>query len=105
MRYAFSEKEFMRVLKRKPKAKMESEIYGGEVYEYLPLGKYIVASPRVCGGRPTIKYRRLDARHILGYLKQGTSIEYLAENFEIPIEAVEEVIALQDEIDYEARYV
>ncbi|MGI8786910.1 MAG: DUF433 domain-containing protein [Pyrinomonadaceae bacterium] len=92
-------------LKRKTTVELESEIYGGEIYEYLPLGKYIVASPRVCGGRPTIKYHRLDARHIIGFLKQGTSIEYLANNFEIPVEAVEEVIALQDEIDYEARYV
>ena len=95
----------MGLLKAKTTETLESEIYGGEVYEYLPLGKYIVASPRVCGGRPTIKYHRLDARHIIGYLKQGTSIEYLAKNFEIPIEAVQEVIALQDDIDYEARYV
>ena len=95
----------MGLLKEKATKNLESEIYGGEIYEYLPLGKYIVASPRVCGGRPTIKYHRLDARHIIGYLKQGTSIEYLAKNFDIPVEAVQEVIALQDDIDYEARYV
>lgn len=95
----------MGLLKEKTTEKLESEIYGGEVYEYLPLGKYIVASPRVCGGRPTIKYHRLDARHIIGYLKQGTSPEYLAKNFEIPIEAVYEVIDLADRLDYEARYV
>ena len=33
------------------------EMYGGEPYEYYPLGSYIVVAPRVCGGRPTFWYR------------------------------------------------
>ncbi len=95
----------MGVLKKKTSETLESEIYGGEVYQYLPLGKYIVASPRVCGGRPTIKYHRLDARHVLAFLRRGDSPEYLAKNYEIPLEAIYEVMDLADELDYEARYV
>jgi uncharacterized protein (DUF433 family) len=83
---------------------MVREIYGGEVYEYLPLGEYVVAAPGVCGGRPTIKYHRLDARHIIGYLKQGLTQEEIAADFKIPVAAVREVIRLADIYDYEASY-
>ena len=40
------------------------EIVGGETYEYYPLGKYVVAAPKVCGGRPTFKYTRLEPTKI-----------------------------------------
>lgn len=29
---------------------------GDDVYEYYPLGEYVVVAPGVCGGRPTFKY-------------------------------------------------
>ncbi len=74
------------------------------MYEYLPLGKYIVASPGVCGGRPTIKYHRLDARWIIGYLQQGVSPEELAEDFAIPLAAVHEVVKLERFLDYDRSY-
>lgn len=35
------------------KRELVSEIYGGEPYEYYPLGEHIVAAPGVCRGRPT----------------------------------------------------
>jgi uncharacterized protein (DUF433 family) len=80
------------------------EVYGGEVYEYYPLGEYIVAAPGICGGRPTIKYHRLDARHILGFLRRGDSPELIARNYQIPVEAVHEVIELASAYDYEKSY-
>ncbi|MBO0860841.1 MAG: DUF433 domain-containing protein [Chloracidobacterium sp.] len=49
-------------------------------YEYVPLGKYTVA---VCGGRPTIKYHRLDARWILRFYNLGDSMSLLAKDYEI----------------------
>ena len=45
---------------RNAKQKLTTEIVGGESYEYYPLGKYIVATPGGCGGRPTFKYTRRD---------------------------------------------
>ena len=81
------------------------EEVGGEPYEYLSLGKYIVAAHGVCGGRPTIKYHRLDARWVLGYLESGKSEEWIAREFEIPIEAIREVVELSNVYDYEKSYV
>jgi hypothetical protein len=39
------------VTKRKTSTKkLAREIYGGQIYEYYPLGQYVVAAPGVCGG-------------------------------------------------------
>lgn len=56
-----------------------TEMYGGEPYEYYPLGKYIVRAPGVCGGRPTFKYTRIEASYILAQLGNGLSPEYLVD--------------------------
>lgn len=32
-------------------AKLVTEIVGGEPYEYVPLGEYVVRAPGVCDGR------------------------------------------------------
>jgi uncharacterized protein (DUF433 family) len=81
-----------------------TEIYGGRDYVYLPLGEYIVAAPGICGGRPTIKYHRLDARYVIGYLRLGETREDIAANFKIPLAAVDEAVALADVYDYERSY-
>ena len=81
------------------------EVQGGQTYEYIPLGQYVVAAPGVCGGRPAIKYHRLDARHVIGYLRSGQSREWIAENFDIPLAAVDEAVSLVDVYDYERSYV
>ena len=80
------------------------EILNGEPYEYYPLGKYVVAAPGVCGGRPTIKYHRLDARHVIGFLERGDSPELIARNYHIPVEAVREASDLASLYDYEKSY-
>lgn len=76
----------------------------GEPYEYYPLGKYIVAALGVCGGRPTIKYHRLDAMHIIGFLERGDSPELIARNYRIPVAAVHEAVKLASVYDYEKSY-
>ncbi|MCI0393157.1 MAG: DUF433 domain-containing protein [Acidobacteria bacterium] len=81
------------------------EEINGEKYEYLPLGKYVVAARGVCGGRPTIKYHRLDARHVLALIKIGEAPDQVAKEYGIPVAAVEEVIALAAQYDYEASYI
>jgi uncharacterized protein (DUF433 family) len=96
--------------KRVPKARkgikleLVREILHGEAYEYYPLGKYIVAAPGVCGGRPTIKYHRLDAMHIIGFLERGDSPNQVARNYRIPLAAVREAVELASLYDYEESY-
>lgn len=80
------------------------ETFNGEPYEYFPLGKYIVAARGVCGGRPTIKYHRLDARHIIGFLERGDSPQQIARNYRIPVAEVREAIELASLYDYEESY-
>ncbi len=94
----------LRKVKNRHATDFVTEIYGGEEYVFLPLGKYLVAAPGICGGRPTIKYHRLDARWILVYLEQGISKQKLAQQFAVPLAAIEEVIALQNSFDYETSY-
>lgn len=79
---------------RNAKQKLTTEIVGGESYEYYPLGKYIVATPGVCGGRPTFKYTRIDVRHALELLAAGRTIQEVANSYQIPIEAIKEALLL-----------
>lgn len=76
---------------------IEREIYGGEVYEYYSLGRYIVAAPGICGGRPTFKYTRIEPRIILAWLAEGRSMEEIVQDYnrkEITVEAIREAILL-----------
>src|SRR5438094_7313287 len=50
---------------------------GGEWYEYIPLGKFVVSAPGVCRGRPTFKYTRIEVAGILERLAAGHDIEAL----------------------------
>jgi uncharacterized protein (DUF433 family) len=59
------------------------ETIEGEAYDYYPLGKFIVAAPGVCGGRPTFKYTRIEVEVVLDLLAAGESFDRLVENFRI----------------------
>jgi uncharacterized protein (DUF433 family) len=83
---------------------MVAEMRGGAVYMYVPLGNHIVASPKLCGGRPTIYGTRIDARHVLDLLNHGYSVSRVARDFSISTEAVKEVQNLAEQIDYERAY-
>ena len=80
---------------KKPR-KLVREMHGGEEYAYYPLGKYIVACPEVCGGRPTFKYTRVEAAFVLGLLSTGDSVDRIVANHEgrIPREAILEAFDL-----------
>jgi len=76
---------------------LTSEIYGGEAYDYYPLGKYIVAAPGICGGRPTFKYTRLEVSMILAQLSTGRTVDELVRDYrrpELTHEAVYEALLL-----------
>jgi uncharacterized protein (DUF433 family) len=79
------------------KRKLVSEIYGGEPYEYYPLGEHIVAAPGVCGGEPTFKYTRINVEHALRRLLMGWTIQQVAESYHLPVDAMQEAITLAAE--------
>ena len=62
--------------------KLIREMVQGEPYEYYPLGKYIVAAPGICGGRPTFKYTRIEVQVVFDLLAAGEPIEELIENLQ-----------------------
>ena len=78
------------------KWKLVSEIYGGEPYEYYPLGEHIVAAPGVCGGRPTFKYTRIEIAGTLERLASGESIDEIVAGYRdrVSREAILEAIRL-----------
>jgi uncharacterized protein (DUF433 family) len=81
----------------KPKQELVREKRGEDMYEYFPLGKYIVAAPKVCRGRPTFKYTRIQVAFVLDLLAEGWTVdrvtrEYKASNITAP--AVREAINL-----------
>lgn len=86
------------------KLKLVREFLHGVLYEYYPLGKNIVAAAGVCGGKPTIKYHRLDALHIIGFLERGDSPKQIARNYRIPLPAVLEAVELASVYDYDESY-
>ncbi len=84
---------------RSKKPRLVRENYGGEIYEYYPLGEYVVVAPGVCGGRPTFKYTRLEVSVILARLSQGDSPEELVRNYDLPsltVPAIVEAVTLAD---------
>ncbi len=92
----------IRTVSRLPE--MVVEEFGGREYAYVPLGKYVVAARGVCGGRPTIKYTRLDARHVIGMLSAGESPQQIARNHKIALEAITEAVELAEVYDCELSY-
>ncbi|MFA0758278.1 MAG: hypothetical protein KEFWMYNX_000636 [Candidatus Fervidibacter sp.] len=78
----------------KGKRKVVREIVGGEVYEYVPLGKHIVSAKGVCGGRPTFKYTRVEVATVLRLIAAGVSVDELVANFKgrISRDAIEEAL-------------
>jgi len=76
------------------------EVRGGETYEYFPLGKYVVAAPGVCGGRPTFKYTRIEAGFVLDLLANGWTIDEVIKEYKaskLSAKAVREAINLAKE--------
>lgn len=76
------------------------EVRGGETYEYFPLGKYVVAAPGICGGRPTFKYTRIEAGFVLDLLASGWTIDEVIKEYKashLTAKAVREAINLAKE--------
>ena len=90
-----------------PSDQLRRERYAGEVYEYYPLGQYVVAAPSVCGGRPTFKYTRIEVRMILAYLAEGRTIAEIVADYgrqELTAAAISEAILLASQTFEKAAY-
>jgi uncharacterized protein (DUF433 family) len=78
------------------KRKVVREKINEQVYEYVPLGKYVVSAPAVCRGRPTFKYTRIEVAGVLEWLSAGNSLEELLAGYEgrVSRAAIQEAAAL-----------
>jgi uncharacterized protein (DUF433 family) len=78
------------------KHQLVRETIGGQVYEYVPLGKHIVSSRSVCRGRPTFKYTRIEVAGVLQRLGAGHSVEELLAGYQgrVSRAAIEEALTL-----------
>lgn len=70
------------------------ETVGGESYEYIPLGQFVVRAVGVCGGRPTFKYTRIEVAGALDRLASGESVESIVSGYDgrVSREAVLEAV-------------
>lgn len=86
-------------MKRRRKSLIH-ETFGDASYDYYPIGKYVVAAPGVCGGRPTFKYTRLEVAGVLDLLAAGWTIERLIHEYaqsHLTPEAITEAVRIAKE--------
>ena len=95
-------KKSARPVTRLPKLVRE-EIHG-ILIEYYPIGEHVVIQSGVQGGMPTIKNTRITAGVLVGWVEQGRSPADVAQGYRIPVEAVEEALALASKYDYDRSY-
>jgi len=80
---------------KRNRLKLVREVQSDDVYEYYPLGEYVVIAPGVCGGRPTFKGTRVEVEVILDWLRVGRTIDRILEGYpSLTHAAIEEAIAL-----------
>jgi uncharacterized protein (DUF433 family) len=58
-----------------------TEIVGGELYQYYPLGKHVVRALGVSGGRPTFKYTRIEITGTLERLAAGEDVDEIVAGY------------------------
>ena len=77
-------------------ARLITEQVGGELYQFYPLGKYIVRAPSVCRGRPTFKYTRIEITGTLERLAAGESLDDIVAGYrgKVARDAIIEAIRL-----------
>ncbi len=73
-----------------------TEVIGGEVYRYYPLGDHVVRAIDVCAGRPTFKYTHIEVAGTLDRLAAGESVDEIVAGYRgrVSREAVVEAIRL-----------
>lgn len=73
-----------------------TETIGGEIYQYYPLGHYVVRALGVCGGRPTFKYTRIEVAGTLDRLAAGETLDDIVAGYRgrVKREAIAEALQL-----------
>jgi uncharacterized protein (DUF433 family) len=73
-----------------------TETMNGEMYQYQPLGNYVVRALGVCGGRPTFKYTRIEITGTLERLAAGETIDEIVAGYRgrVSKEAIVEAASL-----------
>lgn len=87
------------MLNQSPSLQRVREQVGEEIYEYIPLGQYVVIAPDICGGRPTFKYTRLEVSVVLALLAAGDTVDQILNDYAasyLTREAVQEAIRLAE---------
>ena len=81
-----------------------TERVGGDVYQYYPLGEYVVRAVGVCGGRPTFKYTRIEITGTIERLAAGEHVEEVVAGYQgrVSREAILEAAGLVTEQFLEA---
>ena len=54
---------------------------GKNISKRIELGRYIVADPKICHGKPTFKGTRIFVRDVLADVEQGLSWDYIIERW------------------------
>lgn len=60
---------------------VQVETVGGEPYAFVPLGEHVVRAAGVCGGRPTVKYTRIEMSLLLDRIALGDGIEEIVNDY------------------------
>lgn len=78
----------------------QTEIVGGEPYEFVPLGDYVVRAVGVCRGRPTFKYTRVEIAGVLDRIADGESVDEIARGFDgyVSREAIAEAVQIANRL-------
>jgi len=63
-------------------------------YKRVELGKYIVADPYICHGKPTFKGTRKMVHCLIEWFGSGLTIDELADKAELPRDAIMEAVKL-----------
>ncbi len=76
-----------------------TEMIGGEIYQYYPLGECVVRAVGVCGGRPTFKYTRIEITGTIERLAAGEHVEDVVQGYQgrVSREAILEAASLLTE--------
>jgi uncharacterized protein (DUF433 family) len=83
-----------------PMPERATEYVSGELYEYYPLGKYVVRAKGVCGGKPTFKYTRIEIAGTLSRIASGETIDAVVEGYRgrVSRQAILEAIDIADKL-------
>lgn len=73
-------------------------------FAIVPGYKWICIAPGYMGGHPAIFGKRVSVQLVLDFVSQGLTLEEIAEDYDLPLEAVKETLKFAQE-SVEARMV